>query len=288
VLLQDFGSRKADSSNFSPKAVLDFKLSDDELLYASYSKGFKSGTYNIIAIYTPTQYIEPEETTAYELGFKSSLLDGALRFNAAIFQNQIDKLQVQTISLTSGGAVRFETAGSARIRGADFDATWEVLPETIPGLVVTAGGALLDGKYTDYQRGSGYDETSGVFFDGTVFPTRNYTGNDLVRTPKFSGNAGLSYSFALGSGSVEIAGDTYYNAGFYYSAQNTPVTREQSYQLYNARISYLYEPWNLRVTAFGKNLTDAKYHYVVQELDFATAKLLAPPAFYGLRLNWDF
>jgi len=288
IPVRDFGTPSADTSNFSPKAVLDFKFWEEDLLYASYSKGFKSGTFNIIAIYTPPQYIPPEVTETYELGYKSTWLDGAMRLNMAIFQNTLNNLQVQTISLTSGGAVRFETAGGARIRGADFDLTWEVMPETIPGLVLTAGGAYLDGVYTDYKKGSGFDETTGLFFDGTVFPARDFTGHQVVRTPKFSGNGGLSYTFPLWDGNVELAVDAYHNSGFFFSAQNNATTHEKPYTLYNARVSYLYEPWNLRVTAFGKNITDARYHYAVQELDFDTAKLLAPPKFYGVKLNYDF
>lgn len=282
------GPRSEHSSNFSPKAVLDVKFGEGSLAYLSYAKGFKSGTYNIIAIYQPTQYVEPEVVTTFELGYKGTLLDGALRFNTAVFQNRINKLQVQTISLTSGGAVRFETAGSARIRGADFDLTWQVLPNALPGLVFTGGGAYLDGVYTSYQKGSGFDETTGVFFDGTVFPTRDFTGNRLVRTPRFSGNAGLSYSMEIGSGSLEFGGDVYYNSGIFFSAQNTKAASEGSYHLFNARVSYLYEPWNVRLSGFGKNINSAKYHYTIQDLDFGTAKLLAPPSTYGVKVQWDF
>lgn len=280
--------RKADTSNFSPKAVLDFKPWDDHLFYASYSKGFKSGTFNIIAIYSPTQYIEPEEVTSYELGYKSTLLDGAMRFNAAVFQNKIDNLQVQTISLTSGGAVRFETAGSARIRGADFDILWQMFPEALPGFVFTVGGAYLDSEYTDYKEGSGFDENTGVFFDGTTGPRRDYTGNEIVRTPEFSGNAGLAYSSELGDGTFEVASDIYYNSGSFYSAQNLKSSEEDAYELINIRASYLYNPWGMRLSAFGKNINDAEYHYVISELDFGTARVLAPPATYGVKLQWEF
>ncbi len=284
----NFGSREADSSNFSPKAVLDFKFDDENMLYLSYNKGFKSGTFNIIAIYAPTQYVEPEEVTSYEFGYKGTLLDGSMRLNAAVFMNQIKNLQVQTISLTSGGAVRFETAGSAEIKGADFDVTWQMFPEAAPGFVFTLGGAWLDGTYTDYKDGSGFDELTGLFFDGTIFPNRDFTGNKIVRTPEFSGNAGLAYSFELGDGTIEVAADAYYNSGSYYSAQNTPSSEEQAYHLFNARASYFYNPWNLRLSVFGKNLNDARYHYVIADLDFGTARLLAPPATYGVKLQWDF
>ncbi|MEE2878053.1 MAG: TonB-dependent receptor, partial [Pseudomonadota bacterium] len=144
ITVLNFRKGKAKSSNFSPKLVFDFKF-DDDMVYLTYSKGYKSGTYNIISIYTPSEYIKPEEVTSYEIGYKSILLDGAMRFNAAIFQNTIDNLQVQTVAILSGGVARFENAGSGRVRGADFDLTWQLFPEALPGLAFNAGGAYLDG-----------------------------------------------------------------------------------------------------------------------------------------------
>jgi iron complex outermembrane receptor protein len=283
----DFGQREAQTYNFSPKVALDFKIFDDDMFYMSFSEGFKSGTYNIIAIFTPTQYIEPEKTTSFELGVKSTMLDGALQLNAAVFENEIENLQVQTISLTSGGAVRFETAGSAQIQGAEFDFMWQIFPEALPGLVATMAASYLNGKYTSYEKGSGFDQDTGIFFDGSTFPARDFTGNETVRTPQWSGNAGLNYNFVLGDGNFELATDVYYNGGFYYSSQNTEAAREDEYYVVNSRISYLYYPLNTRLTAYGKNLNNGEYHYVVQDLDFGTAKLLAPRASYGLKLSWD-
>jgi iron complex outermembrane receptor protein len=283
-----FSPQKVHTSNFAPKAVVEYKPVDDQMIYLSFTQGFKSGTYNIINIYTPPQYIKPEKVTAYELGYKSEWLDGTLRFNAAVFQNTIADLQVQTISLTSGGAVRFETAGGARIRGSDFDLTWQPAPDALPGLVVTGGGAYLHGIYTDYKEGSGYNETTGLFFDGTIFPTQDFTGHTVVRTPDFSGFGGLGYSFELGKGTLEVAGDTYYSSKFYYSAQNTQTASQDAYSVYNARISYLYDPWALRVALFGKNILDKKYSLNKTELDFGTSDLLAPPLTVGVRLNWTF
>jgi iron complex outermembrane receptor protein len=295
VPMFDFGTPETKTSNFSPKAVLQFKLRDEDLLYLSYAKGYKSGTYNIVAIYTAPQYVEPEVVTAYEVGYKTTLFDGAMRLNSAIFQSNLDNLQVQTISVTSGGAVRFENAGSTRIRGAEFDMLWQVLPESLPGLVLTAGGAYLNGVYISYLNGSGFDETTGIFFGGSglvagggVLPGRDFSGNTTSRTPELSGNLGLSYSFDIASGTVEVAGDVYYNSGSYYNAQNTQTAEQKEYAVVNARASYFYQPWGLRVTVFGKNINDARYYNNLTDLDFGTASVLSPPVTYGLRLNWDF
>lgn len=288
ITLLRFGRQRADSSNFSPKAVLDFKLSDDALLYLSYAKGYKSGTYNIANLYAPSDYVKPESVKSYELGYKDSLLDHTLRLSVAVFENQVDKVQGQIVSFTSGGAVKLINTGSGRIRGAEFDSQWQVFPQALPGFVLNAAAAYLDGVYTHYPDGAGFDQTTGLFFDGTIFPTRDFSGNKTVRTPRLSGNLGLSYAFALGPGSLEIAGDAYYNSGFYFSTQNTPQSKQDAYSLIGLHASYLYEPWNVRTTVFGENLTDTRYLVYNTDTDFGTLKLLGRPATYGIRLSWEF
>src|SRR3546814_16367357 len=98
------------------------------MIYASWSKGFKSATYNIVNIYEAPDYVKPEEVTQYELGFKSKWLGGDLRFNAAVFQITINDLQSGFVSLLAGGAVTLENAGQARIRGAELDTTYVQFP----------------------------------------------------------------------------------------------------------------------------------------------------------------
>ena len=295
TLLLPFPDDSRSSTQLSPKATLDYKFGDDQLAFLSYQKGFKSGTFNIVNIYTVAGEVEPEELTNYELGIKGSLGGGSFRYGAGLFQNDITDLQVLFISVQSGGAVTIENAGEARIRGFDFDLLWQPLPEALPGLVLTGSGALLDGEYVEYENGSGFDETTGVFFGGTglvvgggVLPGRDFSGNDTVRTPKYSYNLGVTYNFDMIGGVVELGGSLYYNDGYFFSAQNKDSVAQPSYSIVNARVSYLHEGSGLRLSVFGKNLGDELYWYNQFETDFNTIGTLAPPSSYGVRLDWTF
>ncbi|HKY20509.1 MAG TPA: TonB-dependent receptor [Vicinamibacterales bacterium] len=290
-----FADQGNKGSNFSPKFVLDWKPVDDVMTYASYSKGYKSGTYNIINIYTPSQYIKPEVVTTYELGVKSQLLDGNLTLNGAAFNTDIKDLQVQFISLLSGGAARFETAPKARSRGAEFDLLWQIAPEWLPGLVATASGTYLDATYTKYPVASGFVYPGGVPFggggfvlNGGVLPGRDFTGNRIVRAPEWSGSFGLIQTLNVPGGSLEVRGDAYYNSGYFYTAQNTEQGEEKAYTLVDAQLSYLYEPWSVRLTLFGRNLTDRLYALNKLPNDIGTWTTYASPRTYGARLSWDF
>jgi iron complex outermembrane recepter protein len=293
--LLTFPDRQRQTTQLSPKATLDFKFGDDGLAFLSWQRGLKSGTFNIVNIYTVAGEVEPEELTNYELGIKGSLGGGSFRYGAGLFQNDIDDLQVLFISVQSGGAVTIENAGKARIQGFDMDLQWQPLPQSLPGLVVTASGALLDGEYLEYENGSGFDENTGVFFGGTglvvgggVLPGRDFSGNQTVRTPKYSYNVGLSYTFDAPGGVVELGGSTYYNDGYFFSAQNKDSVSQPSYTIYNARASYLHERSGVRLTIFGKNLGDELYWYNQFETDFNTIGTLAPQRYVGARIDWRF
>ena len=280
ITLIPFPLDSAIASTFSPKAVLSFNV-DPGLVYASYSVGYKSGTYNIVNIYTVPNYIKPEKVATYELGAKLDLLDGQLRLNGALFYNDIQNLQSGFVSLLTGGAISFVTVPTARTRGAEFDALLSPMPEANPGLAITANAAYVDAKYTDFPNGSGFDPATGIFRNGL-----DLSGNRIVRTPKWSGSLGVSQSVEMPQGSLEAAVDGYFNSGFFYDAYNQ--VEEDAYTLLNARLSYLHDPWNLRLTLFAKNLLDRRYHITRLQTDFGISDTLAPPREYGLRLHWDF
>lgn len=266
-----------ESENFSPKFTVNYTPTNNLLLYMTWTKGFKSGTFNAININETPDAVQPEEVTSYELGAKWDLFNERVRLNGAIFENQIDNLHALLVSLQSGGAVNLENAAQARIRGADFDLTLAATPQ----LMILLSGAYLDGEYLSYPNASGFDEESGLYFsDG------DFSGNTTSRSPKVTANIGLNYSLELGAGSLELATDGYYNSGYYHDAQNR--LEEDEHVLYNAHASYHYEPWDLRLTMFGKNLGNEYVNYVQYQNDFGRLESAASPRVYGLRLNWQY
>ncbi|WP_299692552.1 TonB-dependent receptor [Hydrocarboniphaga sp.] len=278
------------TTNFSPKFTIGVNPMDDLMVYTSYTKGYKSGTFNTVNVYNAPEYVKPETVTSIELGFKSELFDKLLRFNAAVFQNKIDDLQVQFISLLSGGAVSLENAGGAKINGAEFDFQLTPFPEWDPGLVIGGGYTYLDSKYTSYENGSGYTVNANGDYAGAGlynFKSGDYTGNKVTRTPKLSGTFNINQIVDVPGGDLEMGASLYNNSGFFYLADNAPVSRQKSYYVIDAQISYLYKPANTRVTLFGKNLGDEVYSYSQFHTDAGRQTYLAPPRTFGIRLNWD-
>ncbi len=140
---------------------------DEGMLFVSRSTGFKSGTYNPVALVEEPAPVDEEIVTSWEGGFKGALFDRAVRLNVSVFHYDYEDLQLQTIALTSGGAVRLENAGNAELRGIDADLVW--LPWFVDNLDLSVGASFLDTEYLECNR-SGFEENTGIAFRRGISP----------------------------------------------------------------------------------------------------------------------
>ena len=277
--LIEYEPDERDSDDESFKLTIDYRL-DNGLIFFTGSKGVKSGAFQVANITTEPEFVEPEKANSLEVGAKLELFDSALRMNFGVFKNEVDNVQVAIIALQNGGAISFENAGAAEIKGADGDFLWVPFMEAVPGFVVSGSFSYLDGVYTDYQNASGFNEV-GTF----ASRTEDYTGNRTVRTPEWSYNFGMNYSFFALGGEFELGAGYYFNDGFFFDAQNAAV--QPQYSLVNAQISYYHEDTKIRVTGYGSNLEGSEYFSSRFPVDFNISGRYAPPKMYGVRLKWE-
>lgn len=291
IPLFNFSVPEIKSHRWSPRVALKWNFGDASQIYASYSIGYLSPTYNSVNFLSAPDLVEQERSDAYELGIKSSLFSGALNLEGALFYTKRDNIIGAYTTVTSGVAVRFYNAGDGIVKGAELTLQAMPLPDLDPGLAIILSGSYLDTEYTYFPDGRGYDETTGQGF-GPGNPTgrpRDFAGNEIVNSPAFSGTATISQTLPFAyDHSLEFAVDTYYNSGFYFTPQNSSKAEQAEYQLYNARITYFYDPWGLQLTAYGENLSDEKYLASIFQFDSGTSYQLAPPLSYGLRVKWTF
>lgn len=290
--ISDFTAPDLEEKTVSPRIALQIFPTENIQLFASAQRGYKSPTYNIVNFFTNPDPVEREEATAFELGIKTDFLDGTLRLNGALFKTQIDGLLTALVAIPSGGVVTFKNAGTGEIEGAEFDFQWQAMPNWNPGLVFTGGATYLDAIYSDYQDGAGFDDDTGLYFgsDSLVGDTsRDFSGNKIVRTPRFSSSVSANQFFSMGDlGDVEFGVDYYFNSGYNTTPQNSPFYEQSQYETWGARISYFYDPLGLQLTGFVNNAKDEEYTQAMVQQDFGRTVTLAPPRTYGLRLKWDF
>ncbi len=134
------------------RVVLDYRVTDDVLLYASYAEGYKAGGFNSASPNADDPPFDPEEITTWELGIKSSWFDNTLRFNAAYFDYDYENLQelefVQAECLGSDfGSNQFLTSD---IEGEGWEASLNWL--ATPGLEFFANAGAVDAEVAEKDR----------------------------------------------------------------------------------------------------------------------------------------
>ncbi|MES2301448.1 MAG: TonB-dependent receptor, partial [Pseudomonadota bacterium] len=179
---------------FTPKLGIDWRPNGDTMFYASWSRGYRSGGFSpraMTAATASTPYF-PETVDSYEIGTKLNLLDRKLQFNIAGFYSKYKDMQQETT--IPGGPQGSQTItnniGSADIKGVEVETTLR----PIDGLKLTANFAVLDSQFKGFVANNLYPGVGLVPFD--------YSNNNLIYSPKFTGALGAEYKFDTGFGNV--------------------------------------------------------------------------------------
>lgn len=237
-------------SKVTPRAAADFRLTADAMVYASISKGFKSGAFDgresSIALYT-LQPIAPESTLTYEVGGKAEWLERRLRTNIALFINEIDDLQGTGTNLATGTFTRF-SVGDAETRGAEI----EITAKPVAPLTLTAAVGLLDTKYTKIN----FDQVADCGAVGT-----GTADLQLKFSPKVSAFLSAAYRVPMTGlgGALEIGGDWTHKSSYFHSSCNPVPSKEDGYDLFNAQIAFETDDARWRIAAAVRNLGDEEY-----------------------------
>lgn len=276
LLLATYPQRtvKRSEDNFSPSASLNFKPSEDILLYGSYSRGFKSGGFNAFSI-TPTSdaLFEPEYVDNFELGLKSTFLNGRARFNLALFWMNYRDLQVNQLLLISG-VPRYETSNAARARSRGLEA--EFAFQLAPRVEIAANYSMLDAKFADYR-------------NATVAGD-DYTGNRLPGAPRHSGSVSVQYDNSIwGDWNFFARTEIVARSRIFFAVDNA--YSQSSVGLLNSRIGLHTPdgPWGIYL--WGRNLTNRTYatdRYASPILPGQVGHVLANPRMYGVELKLSF
>ena len=229
-----------DWSNFTYKAGIQFLASENAQLYGSYTRGFRSGGYNIRqnAGVVPGPYDE-ETVDAFEVGAKADLAEGRARINLSLFLNDYDDLQ-RTVVGTDG----FQTvsnAAEASIKGIELETSWLIAD----GLLLQANMGYLDAELQDFVNPRGGADGAPRVIDGTRLPF----------IPEWQRELHLTYGIPVGAGNLTLRG-SYRYVGDVHSTDDNLGFRGSSYEEYDASLAYSPASGNWRISAFGKNLTD--------------------------------
>jgi iron complex outermembrane recepter protein len=260
----------ADWDATTGKIGVDYRTGAGHLLYASASRGFKSGIFpsqnnvvTTVGVATP-----PEKVWSYEVGAKTQWLDDRLRLNLAVFLMDYTDLQLFRLDPN----LRLETfTEDTTNQGAEL----EILAVPLDGLELGLNAAYLKA------------EVDGGPNDGSELP----------RSPKQTVGGFFKYSLPMGSNLLTLRADAKwtddYRTEIAYNTGNAAadaaswrITEVEGFTLVDARLAYEWTDRNLEFAVWGKNLTDEEYPMHIIPFLGNGFSIFAPPRTYGVSVAW--
>jgi iron complex outermembrane recepter protein len=294
----------ADSfKKFTPKVGLDWRPNSDTMLYASWSRGFRSGGFSPRAGSAASASLsyQPETVDSYEAGAKLDLFDRRVQLNLAGFYSKYKGLQQNNTLFCAVCATQNETVtsnvGSATIKGFEMDFTARVAE----GFKINGSLGILDSNFKGFIVG-GLSPVTGL-----VIPY-DYSGNDLIYNPDMTASIAADYTIPTSFGEVVA------NVGYRYIGRydqqisigglsgntttgpltvlgNDPRVRTDRQGLVDASLTTKFDlaGTEARLTIYGRNLANDKgptHGFTVGGLwSFGTAR---EPLSYGATLGIKF
>ena len=254
---RDFSYLFGASADFSPhwvkpswRAILDYRATDDAMLYASISHSFQGGGFNggAFTLAELGNGFRPEYLTAYEIGAKTQWFKRRLTINAATFyydykDPQVFALDAGLASSKSEFVSTITNAKSAKVTGLDLD----VRARLTDRLGVNIGVGLIDSSY------------HGLELSGINNSIVSGDGNPLVDAPKLSAVAGADYTIPVSFGTITVHGDVNYKSRRYFDITKRLVNSGDPYGVANARVDLRSTGGHLDFAIYGHNLADKRY-----------------------------
>jgi iron complex outermembrane receptor protein len=240
---------------WTPRIGLRYALSDRSNVYATYTRGYKSGRFDRSSPTGPG--VDAETVDAFELGVKYA--SRRITFNAAAYYYNYDNTQVNATVTTPGGAIvtQLFNVPKSRIYGAEAD----VSVRLSDNFDLRAAAAYTHARYLEFPFAPGYilDPTDPATLGGLLFSnvSLDASGNVMVRSPEFTASGMLRFHMPVGNDDeFEITVSPYYSSRVYFTFDNS--LSQGPYATVDATATLTLNQ-RVRLSVFGRNLTDTRY-----------------------------
>lgn len=258
---------------------LDFHLTDQAMIYLTYSQGYRQGAAVIMQTNNPI--IGPTTVRNNEVGFKFENLTGTFSVNLAAYDMKIEDLQrTQAVPTTVGGPFNtlINNINGMDVKGAELSGRWSPVAE----FVVSGGVAYTDAEFSDYL-------TDDPLQFGNLLV--QLEGNTPQLSPEWKGNIGAEYTFAVRSDAeLTVGTNVSYVGDQFFDEFNRAPYLEDEYTLYDGNLTYRPTSRDWSVSLWGRNLGNEK---VFADLSYSalgrvTSKKFINPRTYGVSFNYNF
>ena len=228
----------------TPRVSVRYQMNDDIMLYGSYSEGFKSGGYFARqANYLIDPSYDPEYVKNYEFGWKTTLLNGRMILNGAVFLSDYEDKQESIlipVNLANVATV-VRNASSLEMSGLEFEARYQITEAW--DVLMTYG--YLDAEYDDFTADLNGD---GVITDNSGLVARNIPENTFGLT--------TSYRMGIGGGDLVARASYRFRDDMETEPSNNPLGTLDSIHNVNATVTY--DINNYSISVWGRNITDER------------------------------
>jgi iron complex outermembrane receptor protein len=258
-------------SSVSPKIGVQISPSDYTQIYAFWTKGFRSGGYNLrhTAVAVPNEAFDQEEQSSYEVGLKRDIAGGRVRINAAAYLNKMTDLQ-REINLPDpfvGVVQLIRNTSDATIAGFDL----EVSASLSDNLFLRGSYGYVDGSYDEVR----FDLNGDGVIDSADLQL------DMPRLAPQSFGAELIYTREIGNSTFTAQGSGYHRDASAYTDNNRGQLRAAD--MFDASLGLTFMDDRLKLSVFGRNLKDESTIGGDTQLPatFPGSPTFALPAFQG-------
>lgn len=260
----------------TPMFGLRYQANEDVMMYASYSEGFKSGGFfGRQANFNIDPTFEPEFVENYEIGMKSTWMDGQLIFNPAVFVSKYEDKQESIlipINLTNVATV-VRNAAALDMFGVELELMYQINQAWF----VRATYGYLDAAFDSYLADINGDQT---ITDNSRLTSRN--------TPEHTFGLTTTYTVAIGDGDLKAMVSYRWRDEVEMIANNDPLGHLDSLEDLSATVGYSWADERYRVTAYGRNITDERERKVGRIGGLTTRGWYNEGATYGVELSASF
>ena len=233
------------------RAILNYRMNDDVMFYASFSQGYSSGGFNQD---TRMRAYLPEESDNWEFGVKADLLDSQLRVNASVFINDYTNQQLTVGRLVDGQPTAdLINAQEATIKGLEL----EVLAALTDTLSLAISAGYIEGEYDKFTVEDNIIDPV-TLAESTV--VRDLSGIEFGNDgDEVSADISLLHQASFDFGVVTTSIGYSFKDDQFYTLENTPSSKADSYWLLDARVTWTLPNGQTTVSLWGTNLTDKEY-----------------------------
>jgi outer membrane receptor protein involved in Fe transport len=240
----DFRSLEFDEDEITGDTSLNFRWTERLMTYVKYSRGYKAGGINLDAggggtfLMPVDPEFDSETSDSWELGLRSTWLDGRATVNATAFSTDFEDFQVQSFD---GVSFLLSNVAGVSSKGVELETWFE-----FGALSMSAGATWADATFDDHV-------TTGFADVG---------GERLPLSSEWTGSLSATYSRPLGSGALEgfLHGEMYARSDSNLDSSTLdPVADQAGYEIYNARIGIGARDGRWQVALWCRNCTDEDY-----------------------------